>query len=75
MYNPQAFDTSVKAFKEYIRMIETHLGNKLWLVADRMTFADLITFVVLNQASQLVIDPGFRRAVPFATIWFQRVAA
>jgi translation elongation factor EF-1beta len=56
-------------------MLNTHLAGKTFMVAQRITLADLAIFVPMSIAFGFVLDAGFRKAMPNVSDWFARVAA
>lgn len=55
-------------------MLNTQLENRTWLVGDRMTLADISCFIGLIAGFQLIFDPGFRKAMPNVSAWWERVS-
>ena len=54
--------------------MNTHLDGKKWLVGDNITLADVSNFVSLIVPFAFVHDGGFRKAMPHASAWFQRLS-
>lgn len=46
-----------------------------FLTGDHITVADIFVFIGLSFAFQTIFDGGFRKAMPKAAAWFERVAA
>ena len=70
-----AFNDGCKAIKEQVKLINSHLGgNRAWLCLDRLTLADIVAYVALTNAFRLVLDGGFRKAMPHATEWFVKMS-
>ena len=70
----KAHDDGLKAVKEAVKVLNTQLGDRDWLVGDRMTLADIITFNALLIPFTLSLDGGFRKAMPVASAWFLRMS-
>ena len=47
------------------------LGESAWLVGERLTLADIVTFNSLLIPYTLSLDGGFRKAMPAAALNFQ----
>jgi glutathione S-transferase/translation elongation factor EF-1beta len=74
-YNPEDYADAVKSMKEKVKQLNTHLAGKTFLVGQRLTLADIVTFAPLSLDFALVLDAGFRKAMPNVSEWFARVAA
>ena len=68
------YEQTTQKFMDQMRMLDTQLNGKLWLVGNSLTFADLATFALMHLAFSLTADPAFRKTVPNLTAWFGRVA-
>ena len=68
--NKAAFDEGVKKTKEAVKILNTQLQGKQWIVGNRLTLADIVTFNALLIAFTFVLDGGFRKAMPNAAAWF-----
>jgi glutathione S-transferase len=55
-------------------MLNTHLEGKQWLVGNSVTLADVSNFISLMTSFALILDGGFRKAMPHVTAWFQRMS-
>jgi elongation factor 1-gamma len=73
-YNTEDFNNGVKGIKEQVKILNTHLDGKKWLVGDSITLADVSNFVSLIIPFAFVLDGGFRKAMPHVSAWFQRVS-
>jgi len=75
MYNMDAYNAAVKGIKEQAKKLNDHLEGKTFLVGQRLTIADIATFLPMSMAFAFVLDAGFRKAMPNVSDWFARVAA
>ena len=69
----EKFNNAVKELKEAINTLNTHLEGKTFLVSDRVTVADLVIGLTLVPMYQTVLDSGFRKAMPHATLWIEKL--
>jgi len=70
-----AFNDGCKTLKEQVKVINTHLGGeRSWLANDRLTLADIVVFTALANPFSLVLDAGFRKAMPHASAWFVKMS-
>jgi len=74
-YDMDGYNAAVKGIKEQAKMLNTHLQGKTFLVGQRLTIADIATFIPFSMAFAFVLDAGFRKAMPAVSEWFARVAA
>jgi glutathione S-transferase/translation elongation factor EF-1beta len=74
VYNTEEFNNAVKGIKEQVKILNTHLEGKQYLVGDSITLADVSQFVSLIVPFSFVLDGGFRKAMPNVSAWFQRVS-
>jgi glutathione S-transferase len=70
VWNPEDFNNGVKGIKEQVKILNTHLEGKQWLVGNSITLADVSNFISLVTPFALVLDGGFRKAMPHVTAWF-----
>ena len=74
-YDVNSFNDGAKALKEQVKALNAHLGGeRSWLVVDRLTLADLVMFIALIHPFRLVLDAGFRKAMPQAAEWFLKMS-
>ena len=69
-----AYDAGVKAIKEACKVLNTQLGDKAWLVGERLTLADITTFNQLILPFTFFLDGGFRKAMPNVSAWFLKMS-
>ena len=69
----EKFNNAVKEVKEAIKTLNTHLEGKPFLVSNRITVADHVLGHNLVPLYQTVLDAGFRKAMPHATQWIERL--
>jgi len=55
------YDEASKNLKVHMKVLNTHLDGKKWLVGNEMTVADIVVVLVLQHAFQTVLDAGFRK--------------
>jgi len=70
----KAHDDGIKAVKEAMKVLNTQLGDSAWLVGDRLTLADIVTFNALLIPMTLSLDAGFRKAMPIVAAWFEKMS-
>lgn len=70
----KAHDDGLKVVKEAVKNINTQLADSAWLVGDRLTLADIVTFNALLLPCTLSLDAGFRKAMPNAFAWFNKMS-
>ena len=68
------FENAVKTIKEQVKILNMHLEEKSWLVGDKLTLADIVTFNALIIPFSFVLDGGFRKAMPHAAAWFLKIS-
>lgn len=59
-----AHDNGVKALKEACKVLNTQLDDRSWIVGDKLTLADIVTFNALLVPFTFALDAGFRKAMP-----------
>lgn len=55
-------------------MINEHLAQNEWLANGKCTLADFALYHSLVPAFQLVLDAGFRKAMPALSQWFEKMS-
>lgn len=71
----ETYTESLKALKENLKVLNTHLQGKQFFVGGSITVADIIVAMHVVIPMQIALDPGFRKAMPNLTSWFERVIA
>lgn len=56
-----------------MKVLDTYLNGKYYLVGDNVTIADLLLALYLMMPFQTVFDGGYRKAIPHVTEWFERI--
>ena len=72
----EAFNNAIKDIKENLRVINTHLQGKTFLVGERITVADVVVALAAIIPFQVVLDAGVRKSVlPNVTAWIEKFIA
>ena len=50
------------------------IKNKEWFVGDGLTLADIVVFNSLIIPFSFVLDPGFRKAMPNISSWWEKMS-
>jgi len=74
VYEPENFAEGVKEVKEQCKILDKELCGKTYLVGQRFTLADIVCFNAYMVPFTLVLDAGFRKAMPNVSAWFERVS-
>lgn len=61
--------------KTVAKVLDTHLQGKQWIAGESFSLADLYCGAFFTASFQLVLDGGFRKAMPNLTAWFEAFAA
>jgi len=67
------FTDSMNKAKGNAKTLNVALKGKDWLVGSAMTLADIVLACHFMNAQQVLIDGGFRKAMPDFSNWFERV--
>lgn len=67
------YNNSVKELKEAIKVLNTHLQGKDYLVGNHLTVADLIVACSLILPFQTALDGGFRKAMQNVTNLVEKI--
>lgn len=72
---PQAqFNETMKKLKAHMKILDSYLDGKYYLVGDNVTIADIMVAMYLQIPFQTVFDAGYRKsAIPNATEWFEKI--
>jgi elongation factor 1-gamma len=73
-FKADEFANAVKGIKEQMKMFDSRLVGKSFLVGGRLTYADIVNFNALIMPFAFVLDAGFRKAMPNVSAWFERVS-
>jgi len=73
-YDATVYADASKLIKEQVKIINTHLDGKEYLVGGRLTVADVSLFSSLVIPFSFILDGGFRKAMPHAAAWFLRIS-
>jgi elongation factor 1-beta len=73
-FDMPAFNEGCKLIKEEVKMLNTHLATRSWIAAERLTLADIAMFVALSNGFAIMLDAGFRKAMPHASAWFTKMS-
>lgn len=60
----ETFKESQKKFKDYIRTLDEKVKDREFIVGDKLTIADIYLVSVLNFQFAILLDAGFRKAIP-----------
>jgi elongation factor 1-gamma len=67
------YNDAVKAIKEAVKVLNTQLTGKDYLVGNTLTIADVVVAVSLVLPFQTILDGGFRKAMGNTTAWMERI--
>jgi elongation factor 1-gamma len=66
----KAFNEALKVLKSKLKVLDTHLNGKNFMVGESLTVADVFATVMLSIGFQTVLDAGFRKAMPNLSQYF-----
>jgi translation elongation factor EF-1beta len=66
------YNRCVKQMKDCAKVLDKFLKGREWINNDHFTLADVFVGSAMIPAFQLIFDPGFRKAMPNLTKWFDR---
>jgi glutathione S-transferase/translation elongation factor EF-1beta len=66
------FNAAVNKLKAAVKVLNTYLTDKHFLVGDNLTIADVVAACSLVMPFQTVLDAGFRKGMPAVSEWFER---
>jgi len=64
------FNQCVKKMKEQAKILDKWLNGKKWITGETFSIADIFLGSLMIPAFQMMFDPGFRKAMPNLTKWF-----
>ena len=68
----EVFTAAVAKVKSVMKVLNTHLADKHFLVGDNLTVADVVVANSLVVLFQTVLDAGFRKGMPHVSEYFER---
>lgn len=75
MNSSDDYAAGLKTVKEMLKVLNTHLEGKTFMVANRLTMADLVIANMLIGPFAFALDPGFRKAHSNVSDWWARVTS
>jgi len=63
----------MKKLKAHMKILDSYLDGKYYLVGDNITIADIMVAMYLSIPYQMLFDAGYRKAIPNATEWFEKI--
>jgi glutathione S-transferase len=63
------YDEASKILKANVKVLNTALEGRKWLVGDEMSIADVAVSQYLSYVLQTVLDGGFRKAMGNVNTW------
>lgn len=74
-YSPESVAIAKNETSRAIQILEEHLQDRVYLVADCLTLADLFCAGLVSFGFGKVFDSAWRRQFPCFTAWFKMVTA
>ncbi|CAD0095226.1 unnamed protein product [Aureobasidium mustum] len=74
-YAPEGIEQAKKQTAQAIQIFENHLQDKRYLVADRLTLADLFCAGLVSFGFAKVFDKVWRARFPCFTAWYEMTTA
>ena len=71
--DPAGYTAALTAVKDVLRTLNGALKDKTFFVGERFTLADAAVFQAAFPPFTLVLDAGFRKAMPHVSAWFERM--
>ena len=68
----EVFTAGLAKLKSVLKVLNTHLADKHFLVGDNLTIADVVVSVAMMIPFQTVLDGGFRKGMPHVSEYFER---
>ncbi len=73
--NEAMYTQANKDFKNSLRIVNDALKGKDFLVGDTVTIADVLGATALAFPMQMVVDPGYQKAIKNVCDWFTKLVA
>lgn len=74
-YNKKVFDTNMEKLATIASIFEARLKNYTYLVAERVTLADIFAAGIFTTGFSTLLDAEWRSAHPATTRWYKTVIA
>ena len=74
MPDKAGYDKAVADLKIACKLLNDRVKGKEWFVGDSITLADISIFNAMIIPFSLVLNPGFRKAMPEITKWFEKMS-
>lgn len=74
MPDKTGYAKAVADLKIACKLLNDKVKGKEWFAGDNMTLADVTIFNAMIIPFTLVLDPGFRKAMPDITKWFEKMS-
>ncbi|XP_026731187.1 elongation factor 1-gamma [Trichoplusia ni] len=74
-FNKQNVERAKQDLLAALKVLDTHLLTRTFLVTERITLADIIVFTTLIHAFQHVLEPGVRASLRNVSRWWGTLAA
>lgn len=68
----KTFNGSLSRLKSLVKVLDTHLNGKNYMVGDAVTIADIMLSTAMIPCMQTVLDAGFRKSMKNFSDWFAR---
>lgn len=74
-HRPAAVTRARQDLLDALRVLDTHLASRTFLVGERVSLADVVVFCTLQQAATRVLEPAARADLPHVCRWWRTLAA
>lgn len=74
-HRPPAVTRARQDLLDALRVLDTHLSTRTFLVGQRVSLADVVVFCTLQQAATRVLEPAVRSDLPHVCRWWRTLAA
>jgi elongation factor 1-gamma len=71
----EAFNESVKNLRESLKILNTHLEGKNFMVGEQITVADVVLAHFIQLIFQVLIEQNQRKGMPHLAAWFDKIAS